>query len=114
MMPAMTEFAKLYRTVQEFHRTPCPYCGEPMMGDRPPTRDHITPRWRGGSDLLVVCLVCNRDKGGKTLQQWSHKLVRNRDWRAQRVGALVRELRLSSRRQGISDAPASSQPPKWP
>ena len=51
---------------------PCPYCGKPMDATRPPTRDHIKPRRRGGTladpaNKAIVCAVCNTDKRAKSL-----------------------------------------------
>lgn len=87
--------------LDEFHGKQCPYCGDPMLGDRPPSRDHVVPRWKGGTVLLVVCLVCNQDKGGKTLQQWANRLHKAKDWRTERVQALVKQMGLTSRRERL-------------
>ena len=59
----------------------CPYCG--LVTDQIPSTsdgrtkweiEHVVPRSRGGSNNLenirVVCWVCNRSKGAKTLEEW--------------------------------------------
>lgn len=88
------------RPLEKFHGKACPYCGDPMHGNAPPTRDHVTPKWKGGTDMMVVCGVCNFDKGGKTLQQWAHKLQRTRDRRYERISALVTSMDLPRRPRG--------------
>lgn len=49
----------------------CAYCGQ--RGGRLEC-DHITPVSRGGTNdmanLTTSCLTCNRQKGGKTLEEW--------------------------------------------
>lgn len=72
--------------------SPCPYCGEPMVGpERWPTRDHIKPRRFGGSgdpvNGAIVCNRCNNDKGGLTLRHFASRLRRAGDPRAERVYA---------------------------
>ncbi|MPZ33033.1 MAG: hypothetical protein GEV13_18920 [Rhodospirillales bacterium] len=73
--------------------SPCPYCGEPMVGpDRWPTRDHIKPRRFGctlddASNRAVVCEPCNNDKGSLTLRRFRNRLRRVGDARANRVHA---------------------------
>lgn len=59
--------------LKRFEGKPCPYCRRPMMrakshlAARAPSRDHMTPRSRGGTDdpsnILVCCRACNEDKG---------------------------------------------------
>lgn len=52
-------------------RTPgiCWYCGEEAT-----TRDHVTPRSRGGTDdpenLVPACVRCNSQKRDKTLEEY--------------------------------------------
>lgn len=76
---------------------PCAYCSAPMMPpDKPPTRDHVKPRAKGGTfadqrNRLLVCSPCNHAKGKRTLQQWLRVLVAASDPRAARVGALLAE-----------------------
>jgi 5-methylcytosine-specific restriction endonuclease McrA len=54
---------------------PCAYCGNPMAA---PTRDHIHPRWRGGTleegNKVLACKRCNSDKGSKSLASWLYRL----------------------------------------
>lgn len=55
-----------------YHGKRCPYCGFIMIakghaldrGMRYPTRDHVVPRMRGGTAILIVCAACNGEKGG--------------------------------------------------
>jgi 5-methylcytosine-specific restriction endonuclease McrA len=47
---------------------------------RPRPRDHVVPRHRGGEycweNLVSACPACNRQKGGKTLQEAHMSLLR--------------------------------------
>jgi len=55
------------------HGSICPYCDQPMTYEngrrspRAPTRDHVIPLSRGGSDrienIVICCLECNGLKG---------------------------------------------------
>lgn len=64
----------------------CPYCGEPMTAERPPTRDRINPGSKGGTydpaNVAIVCLACNNDKGSLTLAQFFAALLIDGDRRA--------------------------------
>ena len=55
----------------------CQYCGKET---RHLTLDHVIPRYRGGphtwENLVSACHVCNRRKGGKTLQEAHMRLLR--------------------------------------
>jgi len=53
----------------------CWYCGENDWSESQyPTTDHVTPRFRGGSDapsnLVRACNGCNSEKGGRTLEEY--------------------------------------------
>lgn len=78
-----------------WHDKDCPYCGEKMLfgTNSAPTRDHIYPRWRGGTlceaNRLIVCWQCNMDKGGKTLAKWGERLKYRGDRRAQTILSLA-------------------------
>lgn len=67
-----------------FHNAPCVYCGEKMSAygssenPRYATKDHITPRKDGGSDVVRCCLACNRDKASLTLNEWRFLLTLRR------------------------------------
>ena len=54
----------------------CQYCGS----TRDLTIDHVTPRWKGGTNtwgnLVTCCRKCNLKKGDKTPEQAKMKLVR--------------------------------------
>lgn len=55
----------------------CQYCGRRT---RDLTLDHVVPRRRGGAhtweNLVSACRVCNRRKGGKTLEEAHMRLLR--------------------------------------
>lgn len=74
----------------------CPYCGWPMTGHPPnhPTRDHVDPTTRGGANtpanIIIVCQVCNEDKGDHTLEEWYLVLVGAEDRRAQHVSRVLK------------------------
>lgn len=75
-------------------REKCPYCQLAMSTRaRRPTRDHIFPRSRGGSNLdsniLIVCSMCNGDKGDMTIGEWLGWLQWFSDPRAKIVAVLV-------------------------
>jgi 5-methylcytosine-specific restriction endonuclease McrA len=76
----------------------CPFCGEAMVlgGRKFPTRDHLTPRSRGGSDAadnaLIVYAECNADKADRTLWEWLEALQTFGDARAARVRAALEGL----------------------
>lgn len=72
---------------------PCPFCGV-LMGEIgsdfwSPTRDHLTPRSRGGSDcgsnIVICCKRCNEDKDNLTLLEWLNALLFVDDCRANHV-----------------------------
>ena len=73
----------------------CPYCGEAMIAThrRKPTRDHLTPSSRGGSEdahnTRIVCSDCNQDRGDRTLWEWAAALRLGGDARAARIARLV-------------------------
>jgi len=79
-------------SLTDYDGKPCPYCGDTMQTDsetKYPSRDHIIPRSRGGTDadrnLIIVCNACNYAKGDATLEQWHSHLVRVSDLRARNV-----------------------------
>lgn len=55
----------------------CQYCGRQT---KDLTLDHVVPRRRGGThtweNLVSACRVCNRRKGGKTLEEAHMRLLR--------------------------------------
>ena len=63
-------------TLAQFHRlchradNRCLCCGKPFTSKDPPTRDHILPLSRGGSDdisnIQPLCMFCNDSKGVRT------------------------------------------------
>lgn len=60
---------------------PCVYCGDP----EPNSIDHVIPQCQGGSDafwnLAAACKTCNRQKNGRTPEQWKQWcLARGRTW----------------------------------
>jgi 5-methylcytosine-specific restriction endonuclease McrA len=67
--------------------SPCPYCGEPMTDERPPSRDHINPRSKGytladPANRAIVCEPCNQDKGSRSLQSFLYRSMTSGDPRA--------------------------------
>jgi hypothetical protein len=74
---------------------PCPFCGHTMKigSPRPPTRDHLKPRSRGGTfnngNKLTVCRPCNHNKGSKTLEEFAWALTARNDPRADIVWNLL-------------------------
>jgi hypothetical protein len=77
------------------HGDPCPYCGKPMLIGtlHQPSSEHVYPRHLGGalrgSNKLIVCAPCNRDKGGMILDEFAKELGWNGDARAERVRAIA-------------------------
>ena len=71
----------------------CPYCGHQMTGHRKPTREHILPTSRGGTNsppnVIIVCNPCNNLKGNLTLREFYAVLVRVKDARAEHVAKLL-------------------------
>lgn len=71
----------------------CPYCGLTMRSgtQRPPSREHILPKSRGGGDgainIAIVCAPCNNDKSDWTLDEFAARLTTGDDPRAPRVRA---------------------------
>lgn len=95
------------QTLAFWNDTPCPYCGTKMHIEsvtRRPTRDHIEPRSRGGSNTAankaVVCTVCNADKGDRTIAQFYMALVQADDDRAGHVARFIRERAASAEEAG--------------
>jgi 5-methylcytosine-specific restriction endonuclease McrA len=77
--------------------SPCLYCGEPMTAERPPTRDHIRPRSKGGTfadpaNRAIVCQPCNGDKGSRSLASFIFRLRRANDARAALVEGFAATL----------------------
>ena len=73
---------------------PCPYCGEPMTGERAPSRDHIRPRSKGftladPANRAIVCQPCNTDKGSRSLASFLYRLRLAGDPRAVHVEAFM-------------------------
>jgi 5-methylcytosine-specific restriction endonuclease McrA len=55
----------------------CQYCGHKVPRTEA-TYDHVTPRRLGGEtrweNIVIACLECNRDKGGRTPEQAGMKI----------------------------------------
>jgi 5-methylcytosine-specific restriction endonuclease McrA len=63
---------------------------------RRPTRDHIVPRSKGGTNvkenLLNSCAACNETKNDMRLLEWIEELQKIGDPRADRVARLMAKL----------------------
>lgn len=76
----------------------CPCCEVVMTrrGKSRPSRDHLTPKSRGGTfengNQLVCCRQCNNDKGDLTIEEWAVVLADAGDRRAAIVRRLVDEV----------------------
>ncbi len=77
----------------------CEYCGVTMQLGHPlfgPTRDHVVPRSKGGSNAKSnsarACRMCNEQKGSFLLGEFYEWLVENGDPRAERVGRFIAKL----------------------
>jgi hypothetical protein len=86
-------------TPSMLHGQPCEYCGVTMDVTNPwrhPTRDHIVPRSKGGTDkqenIAKTCRGCNEGKGSENIRDWYQWLVDNQDPRAERVGRFMAKL----------------------
>lgn len=66
------------------HGKPCPYCKRPMDVEDyhlQPTRDHHpVPRSRGGSRIIICCMLCNNRKGDMTPDEWSAYMAELPEW----------------------------------
>lgn len=81
------------------HGQDCEYCGVTMDLNsqwRHPTRDHVVPRSKGGtnapSNLVRACRACNETKGNNRLLEWVNQLREAGDPRAERVERLMARL----------------------
>lgn len=89
--------------LDRYDKTPCPYCRKQMLvlvRRLAPTRDHVHPKSRGGSDgpenILVVCSKCNNDKGNLTLAEFAGTLEWRCDPRERYVRQVIEARRLVS------------------
>lgn len=57
----------------------CAYCGNKLHTIHEMSRDHIIPRFHGGTDtwmnVVTACIPCNQKKGCKTLKQAGMELL---------------------------------------
>lgn len=61
--------AKLHR----HHGKPCHWCKRPMLMESAalqPTRDHVIPRARGGTEIVIACMACNHLKADMHPAMW--------------------------------------------
>jgi 5-methylcytosine-specific restriction endonuclease McrA len=61
---------------------------------RPPSRDHIRPRSKGGTlddpgNKVIVCDDCNQDKGSRSIGSFLYRLTRAGDPRAAVVAVFI-------------------------
>lgn len=111
------------------HGKTCPYCRRTM--DRGsvrlhPTRDHVIPRCRGGTEKIICCLTCNGLKADMLPEEWSAYMMANPGWwllsRAERRARRRATLRqydhpdkrgnIIRRRQGSPPMPPVIVPPE--
>jgi HNH endonuclease len=62
-----------YARLLNAQRNCCYICSEPFSDERPPTKDHVWPRVRGGQtnrNVLWACFPCNGAKGGSVPEEW--------------------------------------------
>lgn len=72
----------------------CPYCGVGMgRKEYRPTRDHMTPRSRGGTleagNKVIVCQPCNLAKGDLTIHEFYRALKSRNDPRVTHVQRFI-------------------------
>ena len=66
---------------------PCWYCGINMRGKgslRRKTRDHVTPKSKGGVSTVDACWLCNQRKGNLDLEGY-RKLMGGIEFEGERI-----------------------------
>lgn len=60
----------------------CSYCQRELIAYSVthPTRDHVTPRSRGGTKTVWACMVCNSMKRDLLPNQWQEFMSTNPRW----------------------------------
>lgn len=72
---------------------PCPYCRRAMTYRVPglePTRDHVIPKSKGGTKIIVACWTCNNVKGDMLPDVWERFMMENPEWWIGRARYVVR------------------------
>jgi hypothetical protein len=86
----------------------CWYCGIPLAHKRTITYDHQFPKWRGGDNshlnCVICCYECNHRKAHLDLEQYRQKViweVNLKLWKRQDyVGVRVKYFRFYAERKG--------------
>jgi hypothetical protein len=86
---------------------PCPYCKRAMNSRDfllQPTRDHVIPRCRGGTEIIICCLKCNGIKGDMDEQEWFAYMRANPGWWTLTKAERKRRRRAAARQYDQPDA----------
>jgi hypothetical protein len=61
---------------------PCAYCKRVMQAwtDTHPTKDHVVPRSKGGTDTVLCCYQCNQMKSDGSPEEWEAFMRTNPSW----------------------------------
>lgn len=101
------------------HGRSCPYCKRPMhRGDHRllPTRDHVTPKSRGGQLKIICCQTCNGIKADMMPEVWTAFMAANPGWwtlpRVQLRVARRKALGLPPRRTNVRSIRQVVVPPE--
>lgn len=80
----------------------CSYCARKMIAwtITHPTRDHVVPRSRGGTETVWCCHQCNQLKADMMPWDWAQFMKANPNW------WLTYELPAAPRRFTAADCPA--------
>lgn len=64
------------------HGLPCTYCQREMIAwtDMHPTRDHVVPVSRGGTETVLCCYQCNQIKSDSMPDEWAKFMRDNPAW----------------------------------
>lgn len=61
---------------------PCSYCKREMIAwtDLHPTKDHVIPASRGGTETVMCCYQCNQMKADAMPDEWTAFMRENAMW----------------------------------
>ena len=89
--------------VSSFAGSPCPYCLAMMSGavQKQPTRDHVIPKSKGGSNdvsnIAIVCRKCNHDKADSLMSEFYARLLAAGDIRYGVIAELMHNAYYTNR-----------------